>query len=146
MKAHFSQVHWGRILLTDLLVIILVAILNTVLFWLAIGVWGFTEMAYLVGSWSTSILVLLVIVGAGIWIARKVEREAPLHGLLVGLIAALIFFIFLPGVTHFFNGADRGRLDLLVGALFTSVLTIGAGWLGGVLGSRRREKSSSVVR
>jgi hypothetical protein len=31
MKAHLSQVHWGRVLLTGVLVVILVLILNTVL-------------------------------------------------------------------------------------------------------------------
>ena len=141
MKAHFSHVHWGRVLLTDVLVIILVAILNTVLLLLAIGVWGLTEIAYQVTSWSTSILAILLTVGAGVWVARKAEREAPLHGFLAGLIAALIFFIFLPDVTNFFHGAYRGRLDLLVRAFFTFFLVVAAGWLGGVLGSRRREKS-----
>ena len=40
MKAHFSHVHWGRVLLTSVLVVILVLILNTVLLWLASHVWG----------------------------------------------------------------------------------------------------------
>ncbi|MFL5626934.1 MAG: hypothetical protein ACJ788_15230 [Ktedonobacteraceae bacterium] len=142
MKAHFSHVHWGRVLLTDLLVIILVVILNTVLLLLASYIWSpRTLMVLLVTSWSTSILAILLTVGAGVWVARKAEREAPLHGFLVGLIAALIFFIFNPPLTDFFQGAYRGRLDLLVVALGTFFLMIAAGWLGGVLGSRGREKS-----
>ena len=141
MKAHFSHVHWGRVLLTDVLVIILVVILNTVLLLLASYVWGpRTLIVLLVTSWSTSILAILLTVGAAIWVGRKVEREAPLHGFLVGLIAALIFFIFLPDVTNFFQGAYRGRLDLLVVALGTFFLMVAAGWLGGVLGSRGRKK------
>ena len=35
MKAHFSHVHWGRVLLTGILIVILVVILNIVLLWLA---------------------------------------------------------------------------------------------------------------
>src|SRR5947207_12229296 len=137
MKAHFSHVHWGRVLLTDLLVIILVVILNTVLLLLASSVWGpRTVMVLLVTSWSTSILAILLTVGAAIWVGRKVEREAPLHGFLIGLVAALMLFIFNPPFTDFFQGAYRGRLDLLVVALGTFFLMVAAGWLGGVLGSR----------
>lgn len=40
MKARFSQVHWGGVLLTSTLVIMLAAILNTVLLLLASYVWG----------------------------------------------------------------------------------------------------------
>jgi hypothetical protein len=76
-----------------------------------------------------------------IWVARKGEREAPLHGFLVGLLAALILLIFSPDVTNFFQVAYREKLDLLVRALGTFVLMVAAGWLAGVLGSRRREKS-----
>lgn len=145
MKAHFGHVQWGRVLLTDVLVIILVVILNTVLLMLASYVWGplpRTEMIYQVTSWSTSVLAILLTAGGAVWVARKVEREAPLHGFLVGLVAALMLLIFvLPDVTNFFQGAYRGRLDLLVRALGTFVMMVATGWLGGVLGSRGREKS-----
>ena len=142
MKAHFSHVHWGQVLLTDVLVIILVVILNKVLLLLASYVWGpQTLMVLLVTSWSTSILAILLTVGAAVWVGRKVEREAPLHGFLLGLVAALILFIFNPPLTDFLQGAYRGRLDLLVVALGTFFLMVAAGWSGGVLGSRGREKS-----
>jgi hypothetical protein len=144
MNAHFSHVHWGRILLTDVLIVILVIILNTVLFLLATNIWGppsQSENVYQVTFWSTSILGILLTVGGAVWVARKVEREAPLHGFLVGLVAALILFIFNPAITNFFQGAFRGRLDLLMMALGTFFLMVAAGWLGGVLGSRGREKS-----
>ena len=144
MKAHFSHVHWGRLLLTDILVIILVLILNTVLLLLASHVWGppsQNDIVYQVTSWITSILAILLTVGGAVWVARKVERAAPLHGFLVGLVAALILFIFNPDFTNFLQGAYRGRLDLLVRALLTFFLVVAAGWLSGVLGSRGREKS-----
>ena len=142
MKAHFAHVHWGRVLLTDVLVIILVVILNTVL--PVIGyVWHTTDrqLFYQVVTWSTSLLAILVTGGAAVWVARKVERAAPLHGFLLGLVAALILLFFSPDVTNFFQGAYRGKLDLLVRALLTFFLLVAAGWLGGILGSRWREKS-----
>jgi putative membrane protein (TIGR04086 family) len=77
--------------------------------------------------WITFVLQLLLTVGSGVWIARKVERDAPLQGLLRGLVIALIF---LPFSLSFIYPA----LVELVGF----VLTVAAGWLGGVLGSRRR--------
>ena len=140
MKAHFSHVHWGRILLTGVLIVILVVILNTVLFVLANNLWGSpsqSEIVFQVHYWSTSILAILLTVSGAIWVARTVEREAPLHGLLVGLVAALVLFIGSPAIT----GAYRGRLDLLMVALGTFFLMVAAGWLGGVLGSRGRKKS-----
>jgi putative membrane protein (TIGR04086 family) len=98
-------------------------------------------MIYQVTSWSTSMLAILLAAGGAIWVARKGEREAPLHGFLVGLVAALILFIFNPDAPNFFQGAYRGKLELLVRALLTFVLMVAVGWLGGVLGSRGREKS-----
>ncbi len=133
MKAQFSHVHWGRVLLTGVLVAILVAILTTVLFLLAIYVWGDqAPIAFQVTFWGHSILALLLTVGGGVWVARKVEREAPLHGLLVGLVAALILFLF---------SVFQVRFYLVPLETYVLILMVVAGWLGGVLGSRGREKS-----
>lgn len=141
MKVQFSYVQWGRVLLTGVLIVILVLILNTVL--PSIGfVWHTSDrqLFYQVVSWSTSILAILLTAGGAVWVAHKVEREAPLHGLLAGLVAALILFIISPDLTNFLQGAYRGRLDLLVRALGTFFLMVAAGWLGGVLGSRVRRR------
>ncbi len=76
---------------------------------------------------ALSYLQLLLTVGGGVWIGRKVEKDAPLQGLLMGLIIALIFLPF--------------SFSSVLPALMTPVgfvLTIAAGWLGGVLGSRGR--------
>jgi putative membrane protein (TIGR04086 family) len=131
MKAQFSHVHWGRILLTSILVVILVIIFNTVLVWPISLIWhqpDQRQIVYQVVSWSTNIVALLLTVGGALWVARKAERAAPLHGFLVGLVAALIL---LP--------LGKATIDLV--ALVIFVLMIAAGWLGGVLGSRGREKS-----
>jgi len=132
MKALFSDVHWGRVLLTGVLLVILDVILNTVLLLLATHIWGQPDQAQIaiqVSSWSSYILVILLTVGGAVWVARKVEREAPLHGLLVGLVVALILLILSVGF-----GSP------LLMALLTFDLNLAAGWLGGVLGSRGRKK------
>ncbi len=133
MKAELSRVHWGRILPTSILVVILVIIFNTVLFWLASLVWhqpDQVQIASQVASWSTFVLQLVLTVGGAVWVARKVESGAPLHGFLIGLVVALIFFPLSLGFRY-------PALVMLGGF----VLTVAAGWLGGVLGSRGRETS-----
>lgn len=133
MKAHLKQVHWGQVLLTGVGVLILVVLLNSAVALLALRIWGQQDhglIAVQVDLWSTTILDFLVITGGGIWIARKVKREAPLHGLLVGLLVALIFFLLDWG----FSGSIGRLVPLVLGEF---VLAIVAGWLGGVLGSRR---------
>ena len=133
MKAQLSQVHWGRVLLTGVLVVILVVILNTVLRLLAAHVWGQPDQAQIaiqVSSWSTYILLLLLTGSGAVWVAGKVEREAPLHGLFVGLVVGLILFLL-----------SRGFGSPVLVALVTFVLNAAAGLLGGVLGSRGRERS-----
>jgi len=130
LKVQLSHPHWGRIFLTGLLVVILDIILNTVLFWIVALIWSQPNQQLMVlqfDFWSTFVLQLLLTVGGGVWIARKLEREAPLHGLLMGLVIALIF-------SPFSLGFRTPALGNLVGF----VLTVAAGWLGGVLGSRGR--------
>jgi len=135
MKAQFSQMHWGRVLLTGVLVVILVVILNTVLLVLATHVWSQPDQAQIamqVSAWSTYILLLLLTFGGAVWVARTVEREALLHGLLVGLVVGLILCFL-----------SLGFGSPVLRALVTFVLNMAAGFLGGVLGSRGREKSAS---
>ena len=130
MKAQFSQMHWGRVLLTSVLVVLLVVILNTVLFVLATHVWSQPDQAQLaiqVSSWSTYLLLLLLTCGGAVWVARTVEREALLHGLLMGLVV---------GLTLCFLSLGFGSPVLM--ALVTFVLIMAAGFLGGILGSRGR--------
>src|SRR5437764_451267 len=96
MKVLFSDVHWGRVLLAGVLVVILDVILNTVLLLLATHIWNQTDQAQIaiqVSSWIIYILVILLTFGGAVWVARKVEREASLHGFLVGLVVALIFIL-----------------------------------------------------
>src|SRR2546421_5154145 len=128
MKDQFSQVHWGRVLLTAVLVVILVFTLNTVLLVLASNIWsrpGQAQIAIQVSSWSTYILLLLLTFVGAVWVARTVERETLLHGLLVGMVVGLILCIL-----------SLGFGSPVLRALVTFVLIMAAGFLGGLLGSR----------
>ena len=130
MKAQISQIHWGRVLLTGVLVVILVIILNTVLLVLATHVWSQPDQAQIaiqVSSWSTYILLLLLTFGGAVWVARTVESEPLLHGLLTGLVVGLVLCIL-----------SMGFGSPVLRALVTLVLNMAAGYLGGLLGSRGR--------
>ena len=130
MKAQFTMMQWGRILLTGVLVVILVIILNTVSLVLASHVWSQPDQAQLaiqVSAWSTYILLLLLTFGGAVWVARTVEREPLLHGLLVGLVVGLVLCIL-----------SMGFGNPILMALLVLVLNMAAGCLGGVLGSRGR--------
>jgi hypothetical protein len=135
--------HWSRVLGTGLLVFILVTVLDAILSYLIFLVWGqldHGQIASQVALWSTYLLAFLLTVAGGVWIARKIEREpplhssAPLHGLLAGLVVALAS-LFLSLV---FSGSFGSNvLEVLVDV----ALFVAAGWLGGVLGSRVWQKS-----
>jgi len=126
LNTQFSQVHWGRVLLIGVLLAILFLILNLVLSFLLLAFlnWGHMDphSAIRAFSWILAFLAILLTGYGAFRVARKVESAAPLHGLLVGLVAALIFFL----------------IDLV--ALVPFVLMVAAGWLGGVLGSRVRSR------
>ena len=130
MKAHFSQMHWSRVLLTGVLVVILVVILNTVLLVLATHLWSQPDQALIamqVSAWSTYILLLLLTFGGAVWVARTGEREPLLHGLLLGVVVGLILCFL-----------SLGFGSPVLRALVTFVLIMAAGCLGGLLGSRGR--------
>jgi hypothetical protein len=120
--------HWGRVLLTGVLVVILVVILNTVLFVLATHIWSQPDQAQVaigVSSWSTYILLLLLTFGGAIWVARTVVIDPLLHGVLLGLVVGLVLCIL-----------SMGFGSPVLRALVTLVLNMAAGYLGGLVGSR----------
>ena len=135
MKAQFSHVRWGRVLLTGVLLYILIFIfsLGLSLLLLAFLNWGHVDphSAFQAFTWITALLVLGVTGYGASRVARKVESAAPLHGLLVGLVVALISLLL---------GLVFRREINLVG-LVLSVLVVAVGWLGGVLANRGRAKS-----
>lgn len=135
MKVQLSQVQWGLVLKTGVLLYIVFFILSLGLSLLLLAVinWGHVEphSAFQAFTWITAFLALVVIGYGTSRIARKVENAAPLHGLLVGLVVALISLLL--------DLVFRREINLV--ELLLSAAVVAAGWLGGVLGSRRREQS-----
>ena len=130
MKAQFSQMHWGRVMLIGVLVVILVVILNTVLLMLATHVWSQPDQAQIaisVSSWSTYMLLLVLTFGGAVWVARTVDREPLLHGLLMGVVVGLIICLL-----------SLGFGSPVLRSMLTLVLNMAAGYLGGFFGSRGR--------
>jgi putative membrane protein (TIGR04086 family) len=130
MKAQLSQIHWGPVLLTGVLVVILVIILNTVLSVFATHIWSQPDQAQIaiqISSWSTYILLLLLTFGGAVWVARTAEREPLLNGLLMGTVVGLILCLL-----------SMGFGSPVLRSLVTFVLNMAAGFIGGILGSRGR--------
>jgi hypothetical protein len=132
MKNQLMNVQWGRVLLVSVLVVILTIFLNYVLFLFVFLIWGQikqrTPVIFLNGATSSSLLVILLTFVAALLVAHTVERERQLHGLLIGLITAILLFLITSGY--------RGEFVFV--AVLTTLLTIEAGWFGGFLASRRQ--------
>jgi putative membrane protein (TIGR04086 family) len=131
MKAQLSQVRWDLVLKMSILIYILTFILGAglSLFLPAVFNWGHMDPQSAVQAISLiGPLLVIVVTGYGAWwVARKVEYAALLQGLLVGVVVALISFLL--------DVAFSMRIDP-VGLAFYALM-IAAGWLGGILGSRR---------
>ena len=138
-KSQILHVRWGRVLLTGLVVYVLsyftvILIITVYAFILAFQVRGapdqvrIEQFADQVSTWGGPVLVLLLTLGAAIWVSRKVAVATSLHGLLVGLMVAIIGVI----LSLIFGWA----MDLL--DLMWFFLTMTVGWFGGVLGGRGR--------
>ncbi len=129
-----SNVRWGTVLLagsvTHAANVVVAVLLIVVYTLLAVGAQsepsgGITDpLASQVATWPVPILTLF----AAAWAARRAEQlaTAALHGLLVGLLVAVIF-----GVLYF------GPFNLLGLLLFA--LMIAAGFVGGLIGRADRD-------
>lgn len=133
MTNQFSQINWGRVILTALgvyifsflIVFLIVTVYASSLAFQARGApdQGMIEVfANQYAPWVGSISVILLTFLGAIWMARRVGDAIPLHGIILGLLVSLISIIF-----------DEVSLNTLL----TAVLTIAAGWLGSQSGTRR---------
>jgi putative membrane protein (TIGR04086 family) len=128
MKVQLSQVHWGRVAAAVILTVFLTLTLNLIVDLLVFQIWNRPDQEQIVRQvlfWNPTILPILLTFAAALWVVRKTESKPQLHGLLVGLLVALILF--------FFSSGFQGEFVLVT--LINLLLTIAAGWLGGVLGS-----------
>jgi putative membrane protein (TIGR04086 family) len=130
MKAQLSQVHWGLVLITSVVLYVLTFILGIGLSLLLQVFLNGGHPDQRTSQVFTVINALLVMVVTGFgawWAARKGGRAATLHGILVGMAVALLSLL----LDLAFSGAIHS-----VG-LTLYVLTIVAGSLGGLLAGRR---------
>jgi hypothetical protein len=139
MNTQHSPLRWGHILLAG----VAAAALSMLLVFLIVTLYDMglvvqarrppeqiliPQFAGQVSPWVRPALAALLTFGAAFWVTRTVGRKMQLQGGLVGLVTALSLL-----VTALVFG---GVLNLIGAVGF--VLTVAGGWLGGVLGSRRR--------
>jgi putative membrane protein (TIGR04086 family) len=130
VKARLAQLQWGLVLATALLIYLLT-------FLLGIGLSVFlsalfsrslpaSDAAAEAISVISTVLVIVVTGGGAWWATRRLDRAAPLHGFLIGLVVALISAVLDVGFS---------RALTPIGLLLYGLM-IAAGWLGGLVGSR----------
>jgi putative membrane protein (TIGR04086 family) len=133
MKARLSRVHWALVVKTAVVVYIITFILGVAvsLPLLAFLNWiRLSSQSTLLASSLISAFVVFVVTGYGaLWVARRVERAALVHGVLVGLLVALLSLV----LDVLFIRAVK-----LIG-LSLYVLMVAAGLLGGGVARRRQE-------
>ena len=135
MRQKFSNLSWARILIASVLVIVVdVGLIALVVMGYAFKL-GFEargapdqariqEFAGMVGPLWGSILGILFTLAGAAWVARKSAVSSVANGVAVGVVVAVVSLVF-----------DRS-INLVSLAAF--VLTVIAGWLGGLVGRWRR--------
>jgi hypothetical protein len=139
MNTEYSPRRWGHILLSG----VAAAALSMLLVFLIVSVYDMglavqarrppdhvliPQFAGQVSPWVRPALAALLTFGAAFWVTRTVGREIQLQGGPVGLVTGLSLLV----TTLAFGGV----LNLI--GVVGFILTVAGGWLGGVLGSRRR--------
>ena len=125
---------WGRIVLAGIAVPVTALLLVTLVttgyaFTLAFAAHGAPDQARIgqfaayLGRSYWGILQILLTVPAAAWAIRKVQTSHQLHGVLIGLVVAATGFMM--------------SVTISVRTIAVFVLTVGAGWLGGVMAARR---------
>jgi putative membrane protein (TIGR04086 family) len=134
LKARLSRLHWGLVVKAAVVIYIATFILGLAVSFplLAFLNWARldSQSAALASSLISAFFVFVVTGYGALWVARRVEREALLHGFLIGLVVALISLVL---DVLFIRAVE------LVG-LVLYVLMVAAGLLGGVLASGRWEQ------
>jgi hypothetical protein len=123
MKA--AQLRWGRVLIGGFLAeLIVFAIVFPVLYL-------FGQQAFLASILITSAVMPFIF---AIWVCMRAESHFVLHGVLVGLVAALIYL----GVAW---GQPQPRLYKIAHGL-----KVAGGMAGGIVASRRKTADRPVMQ
>src|SRR5215510_3184742 len=101
MTTQLSQIKWGRVILTTVVVYILsfltiFLIVTGYASYLAFQARGAPDQAMITAfanqyaPWIGPISLILFTAFGGMWLARRVEAAVPLHGAIVGVLASLL--------------------------------------------------------
>ena len=131
---------WGRIVLVGLAVPAAVLLLITLVatgyaFTLAFEVRGAPDQIRIgqfaghLGRSYWSVLAILATIPAAFWSARRLPASRALHGALIGVVVAGVGFLL--------------GFAISVRTIVAFVLTVAAGWLGGVLAARASRDQAS---
>ena len=133
MTNQLSQIKWGRVALTALVVYVLsfltiVIIVTVYATYLAFQMRGAPDQTMIMAfanayaPWIGPICLILFTFLGAMHVARRVESAVQLHGIVLGALATLLNTIF--------SGLDLSTLAV-------AILTIGAGWLGSKMSNRK---------
>lgn len=133
MTAQLSQIKWGRVILTTVMVYVLsfltvFLIVTAYASYLAFQARGAPDQSMIntfadqYAPWIGAISLIVFTVLGAMWLVRRVETAAQLHGMILGVLAGLLNIIF-----------DGLNLSTLAATL----LTVAAGWSGSHLDARK---------
>ena len=128
---------WGRILVAGVgtyaaVLLVITLVVTGYAFKLAFEVQGapdqtrIGQFAEYLGRSFSWVLQILLTVPAAAWAVRRVQRSHQLHGVLIGLVVAVM------GLAMGFTMSMR--------TIARFALTLGAGWLGGAMAAHNRIK------
>ena len=133
MTTQLSQIKWGRITLTALVVYIVsflavILVVTVYASYLGFQARGAPDQAMIeafanqYAPWIGPIALFVFTTLGAMYVARRVDSAIPLHGVMVGVLAGL-FNLLLDGLS--------------LNALVSIILAVGAGWLGVKLTAKR---------
>jgi hypothetical protein len=123
--AKIAQIHWGRVLLGGFLAELMVFAIVFPTRHL------FGQQAFLVSILIASALMPFLF---AVWVGRRIDSRFVLHGVLVGLVAALIYM-----------GLAWGQPQPLLYKIAHGLKLVG-GAAGGIVASRRRPAAAIVTQ
>jgi len=137
MATALAPIRWGRIALAGALAPILSFVLVTLIvavyaFVLAFQARGQPDTAHInefaarVAPWATPVLTALLTLLGAMWVARAVPSRAQLHGLFVGVVAALLSLLL----------SLLGARGVEFTTLLACAAVVVAGWVGGLIAAR----------
>ena len=141
--AAISTLSWRQILLAGTVVGFLPFVLDLAVYTYVVyyptfsqdelGSGQLAEMFALTSGWGARILFLVTTILVSWWVAQRAKARATLHGILIGLIAAIvnqitIYYSYTSVTSYLYQPVTLSDLSIY------AILGIAGGWLGGATG------------